>query len=210
MGKIDHAVLFCKYKFKKKITFLKIMSHSLPRIVRTDTVAEGRFLALKNILFQDERGRERHWEGVDRVNSAGAVLIVAVLKPSERLILVRQFRPPAGRYLIEFPAGLIDPGETPARTAERELYEETGYRGKLLAVLPPGYNSPGMSGETIVTAVIEVADADYPEPPVPHQEDSEQIEVILPPKAGLAAFLEQAVKDGCGIDAKLTAYALNC
>ena len=56
----------------------------------------------------------------------GAVLIVPIL-PDGRLVLERQFRFPVGRVMLEFPAGKIDPQETPLATAKRELREEAGF-----------------------------------------------------------------------------------
>ena len=56
----------------------------------------------------------------------GAVLIVPVL-PDGRLVVERQYRYPLGCVLIEFPAGKLDPGETPLATGQRELREEAGY-----------------------------------------------------------------------------------
>ena len=56
----------------------------------------------------------------------GAVLIVPIL-PDGRLVLERQFRYPVGRVMLEFPAGKIDPDESPLATAKRELREEVGY-----------------------------------------------------------------------------------
>ena len=46
-------------------------------------------------------------------------------------MLEKQFRPPVGKVCIEFPAGLIDEGETPEMAAVRELKEETGYVGEV-------------------------------------------------------------------------------
>lgn len=45
------------------------------------------------------------------------------------IVLQKQYRPPLGKRVIEFPAGLVDKGETPEETAVRELREETGYIG---------------------------------------------------------------------------------
>jgi ADP-ribose pyrophosphatase len=56
----------------------------------------------------------------------GAVLVVPVL-PDGRLVIERQFRYPLDRVFVEFPAGKLDPGESPLATAQRELIEEAGY-----------------------------------------------------------------------------------
>ena len=53
--------------------------------------------------------------------------IVFALTSDERVVLVRQYKHGIGESLLELPAGAIDPGETPAACAERELSEETGY-----------------------------------------------------------------------------------
>jgi ADP-ribose pyrophosphatase len=61
------------------------------------------------------------------VRHPGAVLVVPLLDDG-RLVLERQWRHPVGQVMIEFPAGKIDPGESPLACARRELLEETGYR----------------------------------------------------------------------------------
>ena len=57
---------------------------------------------------------------------ADYVTIVATTRQKE-FILVRQFRPAVEHWTLEFPAGMVDPGESPEQTARRELLEETGF-----------------------------------------------------------------------------------
>ena len=96
-------------------------------ILRKNEVASGKWLALEVLDYVDRNGKERRWECVSRKRCAGAVLMIAELLPSHRLVLIRQYRPPADGVVLEFPAGLIDEGETPEAAALRELREETGY-----------------------------------------------------------------------------------
>jgi ADP-ribose diphosphatase len=74
----------------------------------------------------------------------------AVMMPvdeNNRILLVRQYRLPARRYLWELPAGSIDEGETALQTARRELVEETGYRAKRWQKLAEFFPSPGFLAE---------------------------------------------------------------
>jgi ADP-ribose pyrophosphatase len=88
--------------------------------------------------------------GREVVEHPGAVAIVA-LDDSGRLLMVRQYRHPAGRLLWEIPAGLRDVSGEPAQeTAARELGEETGYRAGRWHQLADIFSSPGFSDERIV------------------------------------------------------------
>ncbi len=177
-----------------------------PCIRKKEELARSRFLALTEVHFTDEAGRERRWDAAERVNSQGAVVIVATLEPSGEIVLVKQFRPPAGRYLLEFPAGLVDAGEAPAETAVRELWEETGYRGEIIRVHAPSYNSPGLSGETVTLVEMRIDGSEYPEMPPNHQEDSEHIETLLASPENFEALAERESACGTALDAKVEAF----
>jgi ADP-ribose pyrophosphatase len=89
-------------------------------------------------LLDVRRDRVRLPDGAQAVREyivhPGAVLIVPVLDDG-LLVVERQFRYPLQRVFLEFPAGKIDPGETPEQTAAREMIEETGYAAGRLAPL---------------------------------------------------------------------------
>ncbi len=90
-------------------------------------------------------------EAADRdvVEHPGAVAVLA-LDGAERVLLIRQYRHPVGRFLWELPAGLRDvDGEPPLATAQRELVEEAGYRATSWLTLVDFFTTPGMSDERV-------------------------------------------------------------
>ena len=183
-----------------------------PHINSTEIISEGRCLVCKKVYYTDAKGVDRNWEAVDRrklpgtlPGSSNAVVIVAKIVPDDEIVLVRQFRPPAGKLMVEFPAGLIDPGESAVATAVRELYEETGFTGRVTSEFPGSYSSPGMTGESIILVTMEIDGSAYPDGFLPenHQEESENIEVFRVKSAELPQFLAEMSAAGCGIDSKL-------
>ena len=91
----------------------------------------------------------------------------AVMMPVDdrkRVLLVRQYRLPAGRMLWELPAGSIDPGEKPLQTARRELVEETGYRAKKWTKLAEFYPSPGFLTEKMTIYLVTGLTPGEPKP----------------------------------------------
>lgn len=79
----------------------------------------------------------------------------AILATTEdgRILAVRQYRTAVERYTIELPCGIVDPGDSPAETACRELLEETGYQADEVEVLGPLYPDTGRLGNQIWACV---------------------------------------------------------
>jgi len=74
------------------------------------------------------------------------VAIIAI-DAEDRVLLVKQFRKPVERELLEIPAGGIDPGEDPEAAVSRELSEETGYLPQKIERLGGFYSTPGYGTE---------------------------------------------------------------
>jgi 8-oxo-dGTP pyrophosphatase MutT (NUDIX family) len=178
-------------------------------VVGETILGEGEFLSFKRLDWRDASGGNHQWEAADRVGLPGAVLICARLMPSDRFILIRQFRPPARRMVVEFPAGLIDPGETAGEAAERELREETGYAAARLRLFESAYTTPGLSSESVYMVLADI-DEQAPENLSPKTEfdGSEDIETILVPRDELFSFYTGQCAGGAAFDAKLAAFIL--
>ena len=82
------------------------------------------------------------------INHPGAVIIAPFLNKNT-VVMMRQFRPALKKYIYELPAGTLDPHESIATCAHRELLEETGLLTKKLTKLGAIYPVPGYSTEII-------------------------------------------------------------
>ena len=105
----------------------------------------GKVLRLCREVHTLPNGRTGNFE---IVHHSGGAAILPIL-PTGEVLLIRQFRPVAGKMVIEIPAGRLDANETPADCARRELEEETGYRAGTLLDLGSTLPSIGYSDERI-------------------------------------------------------------
>ncbi len=116
---------------------------SRAQLVRSKTLYRGKVVTVK--LDQViEPGRIKAVREV--VCHSGSVVVLAHL-PDRRLLLVRQYRYPAGQALWELVAGGIEPGESQQEAARRELLEETGYVARAVRPLFDFFPSPGILTE---------------------------------------------------------------
>jgi len=190
-------------------------SQALPRVNAITELHSARWLSLRKVEYTDAKGATKFWESVERTTKLPGVVdcveIIAIFKKkgeADKILLVKQFRPPVGKFCVEFPAGLVDKGETAEEAARRELKEETGYTPTTLSAGPEISYEPGLTSATcsLVYASIDGDDAAN-QSVVQTLEDDEAIECLLVPLDGILDKLHEAAAEGLAIDAKLWAFA---
>lgn len=112
-------------------------------IISSRHIYEGHILNLRVDTVRLASGRTTEREIVEH----GDCVAIVALDDEDNVLLVRQFRKPAERDLLEIPAGGIEPGEDPAACVQRELGEETGYAAGQLQRIGGFYSSPGFCTE---------------------------------------------------------------
>ncbi len=159
-----------------------------PRLPRNKALVLDSKLAYQGKIFSVYTDHVREPNGVeatrDVVRHNGSVVVLAVdetTNPEDPLVIVeRQFRHAADQYLLELPAGRVEPGENVLAAAKRELIEETGYRAKKWTRLVRYFASPGFVGEWMEIYLATGIIAGKAEP-----EEDERIEVRLLPLSQL-------------------------
>jgi ADP-ribose pyrophosphatase len=164
-----------KPKAKKAPKVLVATVEEPAQVLNSETVFDGKVFRVVREQVIEPGGREVTRE-IIRHN--GSVVILAIdssrSKHDPWIVMERQYRHAANRFLWELPAGKIEPGEEVLAGARRELEEETGYRAKKWKPLVEYFASPGFVGESMKVFVAEglvAGDA--------HPEYDEQIEIRL-------------------------------
>jgi len=122
------------------------------RVLDSEQVYEGRIISLRRDTVAMPGGGDSVRE---IVTHPGAAAVVAI-DDQDRVVLVRQYRHPVRRHLWELPAGLRDEdGESPLRTAQRELAEEALLSAARWSLLATVHNSPGFSDEQVLIYLAE-------------------------------------------------------
>jgi ADP-ribose pyrophosphatase len=126
----------------------------------------------------------------------GSVVVLAVDRETNPkdpgILLIRQYRHAADKFLLELPAGRIEPGEKLIPAGKRELIEETGYRARSWSRHANYYASPGFLTETMTILLAEGLTQGNAEP-----EEDEKIEVRMTPLSEVMHLIHSGkIEDG--------------
>lgn len=147
------------------------MNNFEEKTINTKKIFEGKMIDLQVDEVSLPNGEVSQRE---IVKHPGAVAVIAITKDN-KIVLVKQYRKPTEKTLVELPAGKIDHNEQPLAAAIRELEEETGYTTKELNFVTSFYTSPGFANELIYIYITDTLEK--LETPV-QGDDDEFIEIL--------------------------------
>lgn len=152
------------------------------KFIGMEKVHDGRFIKRYNLIYETELGNKKIYEMISRrelssfddlVNShSEAVVLIIHDSSNEKVLLSKEYRMAVGGFVYNFPAGLIDPGETIEVAAKRELWEETGLNlTSIIDIWPEAYSAVGFANEKS-SVVVGTAEGEFK----PSTSDEEEIE----------------------------------
>lgn len=167
------------------------------KTLKTERIYEGKVINLRvdTVELPDKKYSKR-----EIIEHPGAVGIIGVNNEG-RVILVKQYRKAVNDFLLEIPAGKMEPKEDPLECARREFKEETGYNASDFHVLSQFYTSPGFSDEKIY-----LFKADHLFKGVAEPDEDEYIEIVeMPFEKALEKITNGEIQDSKTIIAILMA-----
>lgn len=174
---------------------------SIPKMGRTTSRGKAKILSSRESyrgpLFRVTTDEIVEPTGVrvrrDVVRHSGSIVVLAVDDTSAEphILLERQYRHAAGRFLRELPAGRIDDGENELTAAKRELLEETGYRARSWKRILHFWVSPGFVAEAMSIFLAQGLKSGTAQP-----EADEVIEIsMVPLKKAVAMVVGGEIQD---------------
>ena len=147
-----------------------------------EKVHQGKFITRYDLTYETAKGNIKKYEMLSRnsdcktfddirSDKSEAVILIIHDKDNTKILLNREFRMAVGDVAINFPAGLIDPGEDVETAAKRELWEETGLTlTSVKAKWPSSYSAVGIMNERS-EVIIGTAEGEF----APSTSDEEEI-----------------------------------
>lgn len=135
------------------------------KFLKMERKLRGKFITRYDITYETEDKKKKCYEMISRdgeittfeelhCRQADAVVLIMHNEENDKILLNREYRLAVGEWVYNFPAGLIDPGETVYEAAKRELQEETGLvLGNVKDILGESYSAVGFSNEKNVCLV---------------------------------------------------------
>lgn len=120
-------------------------------LVAREELQDCAVFRVARLLARSPRGGAVHpFYGI----SADDWVNVVALTPSDEVVMVHQWRHGSQSVTLEIPGGIIDPGESPAQAAARELREETGYGGGAISSLGSVNPNPALFSNRVYTFLV--------------------------------------------------------
>lgn len=141
------------------------------KILGRKKVLNNPYCPIEEQRVQLPDGSEANW-WINR--SADAVVIVPICKNGD-LLYQKNYKHGSGKCIYEFPAGMIDSGEEPAQSVERELLEETGFQAQEVIKIGENFSNP--TGASMKYHYFLALDCEKVAEPA--LEPAEQIEVLF-------------------------------
>lgn len=117
-------------------------------VLGSEPLCECRVFSVSRLRSRSPRDGGEH--AFFRIDAADWVNVVPITTAGD-LVLIRQYRHGAGEVTLEIPGGMVDPGESPAAAAARELLEETGYVAAELHQIGRSNPNPALFGNRLHT-----------------------------------------------------------
>lgn len=153
------------------------------KLLDKKTAYKGKRIVVEELNYYNPRQNEKIYR--EHVLAGDAAIIMPITENNE-LIMIEEPRTPIGKFLLTFPAGMIESGETPEEGAVRELEEETGYRANYIKKMRNVYPAVGYSNErTIIFLAKDLVKTHR------HLDETEDISVVKIPLEEVKRMLDK-------------------
>lgn len=154
---------------------------SKPEILSISTIAKTRIFEVQSVDLRFSNGEQRTYERLTPQRRS-SVMILPIY--NDQLVFVKEYAVGPERYELTFPKGIVDEGEEPIESANRELQEEIGFAARHIEPLRSLY-----SGPSHMYGLMHVFVAQDLYPSVLEGDEPEPLEIIYVPLAEIDQLL---------------------